>query len=123
MGVFAAISGDNGKLIDIEPMNRHCKYCCRKVKLRKSDPNAFAEWRNSHICKYNYQGSTGGMEMEGGKRVFEYSISKYKLHYTEFLGDGDSKSFLTVRNVYPEIEVKKLECVGHYLPEACGCEI
>ena len=94
-------------------MNRHCKNCCRKEKLRKSDPNAFEEWRNSHIYKYNYQGSAGGMEIEGANRVFECSISKYKRRYTEVLDDGVSKSFLTVKNVYPETEVKKQDYVGH----------
>ena len=51
---------------------------------------------------------------EGEKRVFERSIKKHKLRYVEFLGDGDTKSYVNVKATYPGIEVKKLECFGHY---------
>ena len=54
------------------------------------------------------------MEAEGAKRVFERSIKKHKLKYVEFSGDGDTKSYVNVKDTYPSIEIKKLECVGHY---------
>ena len=43
------------------------------------------------------------------------SIENYNLRYVEFLGDGDSKShnLLVSESVYGDIEVTKLECVGH----------
>ena len=114
-GVFVAISIDNGKVIDIEPMNRHCKPCSMKEGLKKSDPVVYQEWKNSHICRFNYQGSAGGMECEGAKQVFKRSVNEYNLRYTQFLGDGDSKSFLSVQGTYGDnVEIKKLECVGHY---------
>ena len=113
-GVFAAISIDSGKVLDVEPMSRSCKACFLKKDLMKTDPTSYAQWRNSHICKFNYNGSAGGMESEGAKRVFGRSIEKHNLRYVEFLGDGDSKSFLTVKETYPGVRMKKLECVGHY---------
>ena len=54
------------------------------------------------------------MESEGAKRVFERSIKKHKLRYVEFLGDGDTKSYVNVKDIYPGIEIKRLECVGNY---------
>ena len=54
------------------------------------------------------------MEPERAKRVFDRSITKHNLWYVEFLGDGDSKSFTNVKYTYPDLEIKKLECVGHY---------
>ena len=54
------------------------------------------------------------MESEGAKRVFERSIKKHKLRYVEFLGDGDTKSYVNVKDIYPGIEIKRLECVGYY---------
>ena len=54
------------------------------------------------------------MKAEGAKRVFERSIKKHKLKYVEFLGDGDTKSYVNIKDTYPDIEIKKLECVGHY---------
>ena len=53
------------------------------------------------------------MEVTGAKRIFGRSIAKYKLRYTKFYGDGGSKSFPVVKNLYPGIEVSKLEWVGH----------
>ena len=40
-------------------------------------------------------------------------LTKKKLHYIEFYGDGDSKSYTAVSNAYSGIKVNKLECVGH----------
>ena len=71
--------------------------------------------RNSHICKINYVGTAGGMETEGAIRVFQGSIEKHILRYVEYFGDGDSKSYMSVKNVYGGLEKKKkLECMGHY---------
>jgi hypothetical protein len=113
-GVFSVISTVSGKVLDVEVMSRYCKGCSITQGLQKSDPTAYAQWKNSHICKYNYQGSAGGMESEGAKRVFQRSIDNRRLRYIQYLGDGDSKSYMNVKNTYPDIEIEKLECVGHY---------
>nr|XP_047137518.1 uncharacterized protein LOC124814020 [Hydra vulgaris] len=113
-GVFAALSMDSGKVLDVEVMSRVCRGCSLNQKLSEKNPNAYAEWRNSHICKMNYVGSAGRMECEGASRIFQRSIKKHKLQYINFLGDGDSKSYNSVKDVYPNIKVNKLECVGHY---------
>lgn len=62
------------------------------------------------------------MEPVGAKRIWERSEGKNKLRYTEFYGDGDSKSFNTVRSTYTGIHVKKLECVGH-VQKIVGCRL
>ena len=43
------------------------------------------------------------------------SVEKHNLRYTEFYGDGDSKSFTRVKGVYEDdgIEMEKKECIGH----------
>ncbi|GFX42846.1 uncharacterized protein TNCV_5072101 [Trichonephila clavipes] len=43
------------------------------------------------------------------------SETSRKAYYTQYLGDEDSKGFLTIKEakVYGDIEVEKLECVGH----------
>ena len=37
------------------------------------------------------------------------------LRYTQYLGDGDSSSFKKVKemNPYEDVDIEKLECVGH----------
>ena len=107
-GVFKAISIESGKVLDVRPMSRYFKDCNLKKDLKVKNPTAYAEWKNVHICRYNYKGSAGGVEAEGVKRVFERSIKKHKLRYVEFLGDGDTKSYVNVKDTYPGIEFKKL---------------
>ena len=84
-----------------------------KENLKKNNPDAYEKWKSTHTCLHNFNGSSGAMESEGAKRVFERSIENYNLRYVEFL-DGDSKSCSNVKETYPGIEVKKLDGVGHY---------
>ncbi|GFX00025.1 uncharacterized protein TNCV_3080211 [Trichonephila clavipes] len=58
-------------------------------------------------------GSSGSMEALGALRIFERSLIKRGLQYTEYYGDGDSKGFLQVKDIYGENSVTKLECIGH----------
>ena len=97
-GVFAAISIESGKALDVEPMSCYCKGCNLKKDLKVKNPTAYAEWKNAHIYRYNYKGSAEGMEAEGAKRAFARSIKKHKLRYVEFLGDGDTKSYVNVKD-------------------------
>ena len=46
------------------------------------------------------------MEPVAAQRMWNQSVKKNKLRYTEIYGDGDSKSFNTVKNTYADIEVK-----------------
>ena len=112
--VVTAISLDNGKVIDIEVMSRMCKACNIRDEMKERDPIAYANWLETHKCSYTYKGSAPGMEQHGTKEIFERSIDKYNVRYTELLGDGDTKSYTVVKNVYEGISVVKLECIGHY---------
>lgn len=62
-----------------------------------------------------YSGSAPAMEPEGAKHIFKRSVSSHKLQYDELFGDGDSKSFSAVENIYKEeydVVVKEAECDG-----------
>ena len=62
----------------------------------------------------NHEGSSGSMETEGAVRIFNRSIKKNGLRYTNYIGDGDSSAFkLSESNSYPNKPVEKLERVGH----------
>ena len=88
------------------------KGCNFEEKLRTKDPEAYDIWKSARICKLNYKESVGNVEHVGAQRMWNRSVKKNKLRYTEFYGDGDIKSFSTVKNTYADIEVKKIECVG-----------
>lgn len=101
-GVVAAASPTTGKIIDIEVLSNHCTGC----NLKK--PN--------HKCTKNYEGTSGGMESEGAKRMFLRSMGERGVRYTKYLGDGDSKGYKVVCDSKPygeNIAVEKLECIGH----------
>ena len=55
------------------------------------------------------------MEPEGVDRIFRRSVKRHNLRYTEYYGDGDSKSYLKVKDVYQDacVPVEKRECIGH----------
>ncbi|GFX43716.1 uncharacterized protein TNCV_4109961 [Trichonephila clavipes] len=98
-GCVSVISIDTGKILDLEAMTQYCKMCDLNVKCE-------------HVCS-NYKGSSGNMEAVGAFRIFERSLIKRDLQYTEYYGDGDSKGFLQVKDIYGENSVTKLECIGH----------
>ena len=95
---------------------------CFEGAFKKIDPVAFEESKMSHVCKLNHSDSAGNMKHVGAKRIWERSLQKSKLQYTSFCGDGDSKSFSTVKNTCPGITVQNLECVGH-VQKRVGCRL
>ena len=74
-GVFTTISLDDGTIFYVDPMSKFYKGYIVKNDLKQKDPSTYAQWRNSHICNFNYVGTAGGMETEGARRVFQRSTS------------------------------------------------
>ena len=112
-GSFTSISVDTGKIIDTEVMSRYCKGCKSKEKLKNTNKSAYETWRLNHKCRLNHTGSAGAMEVTGAKEIFSRSIKKHGLRYNQYLGDGDSNSYPSIKKIYDGIDVEKLECVGH----------
>ena len=55
------------------------------------------------------------METAGAIKIFESSVKSHSLYYTSFYGDGDSKAYPAVKDIYgPSKPVRKFECTGHY---------
>ena len=82
----------------------------------KVDEKEYNIWNNEHEekCSINYFSTAPNMECTGALRMFERSLSTRGAVYANYYGDGDSKSFQTVRHVFKTVEVKKIECIGHY---------
>ncbi|GBN00997.1 hypothetical protein AVEN_141990-1 [Araneus ventricosus] len=78
-GCVSVISIDTGKILDLEVMTQYCKMCEMKIKC-------------DHEYS-NYKGSSGNMESVRAFRIFQRSVMKRELQYTEYYGDGDSKAF------------------------------
>ena len=80
------------------------------------DSEAYCLWRADHNnCKANFKGSAPAMEPEGTEQMFKGSVETHQLRYSELYGDGDSKSYNQIKDVYlaDGIEVTKKECIGH----------
>ncbi len=114
-GCVTTLSIDTGKCLDVAVLSKVCRGCQRHKE--SDDPKENLVWEAEHKgkCKANYSGSSASMETLGVKKIFGRSQEKYKLQYTEYFGDGDSKGFSEVQDMYSEenVEVVKKECVGH----------
>ena len=112
-GCVTTISVDTGKCIDVEVLSKVC-HGCKKIEKEKDERTKdVREAEHAGKCKANFQGSAPAMETEGVARIFARSEELHSLQYTEFFGDGDSKAYLGVENIYDNVHVEKKECVGH----------
>ena len=68
-----------------------------------------------HNCYINYTGSSNSMEVEAAKQIWSRSIVRNKMHYTNMLGDGDSKTYSAIKEMMPygDITIERDECVNH----------
>ncbi|GFW49147.1 uncharacterized protein TNCV_3924541 [Trichonephila clavipes] len=103
-GCVNCISIDTRKIFDIEIMSHFCRICSKKTKVSDA---AF----NAYVC-CNHMGSASSMETVGAYRIFERSENHRKLQYSDKYGDGDSKAYESVKNMYAPHAVNKLECIG-----------
>ena len=103
------ISVDTAKCLDYKVMskNAHFARCGRVVKIQMRGEGGWGEGtdayekfvnviRDSHECSINHDNSAGSMEAKGVVECFSISVEKYNLQYTEYLGEGDSKSYKEV---------------------------
>ena len=85
----------------------------RKIAERQDE---YGNWmsRDKPNCNCNYIGSSQGMEAEAAKRIWGRSLEKH-LSYSTFIGDGDSKSFLTLSELdpYHPLKIHKEECLSY----------
>ena len=114
-GCVTTISMDTGKILDVEPLSKVCNTCKKHEKKPQTSETASLKADHEQKCKANYKGSAPAMEPEGALRIFKRSVKSNKLRYSEFYGDGDSKSYAAVKDVYKEdnVTITKKECVGH----------
>lgn len=116
VGLTSLIGKYSGKVLDIFIS---CKRCTACEQAKKSmNPTEFLIWSKSEHaenCDINYEGSNGGMEVQGVLEIFKRSIDLHRVKYAYYIGDGDSKTFtnLLSSNPYVDFVVQKLECVLH----------
>ena len=86
-GIVSCIERENNKIIYVEVKTKKCKSCVFWEK--KKDSPKYLEWKETHICNINHQGSASAMETAGTLDIFNRSIEKRNLRYTTYIGDGE----------------------------------
>ncbi|GBM19685.1 hypothetical protein AVEN_199854-1 [Araneus ventricosus] len=116
IGVCTIIGADTGKVMDVEVLSKACKGCSRWKGPRLG--SAFQKWhaRHSQVCTKNHIGSSGKMAGDGMVKLFQRSESERGVRYLNYIGDGDSSTFLSISACHPygeNVPLSKVECVGH----------
>jgi len=115
-GLTTLIGYYSGKVIDFIVKSGYCHACA--VHKEKYDDDEFSQWFETHqdTCSSNHEGSAGKMEVDSIVEMFLRSEEKHGVKYTDYIGDGDSKTFTGLLKVNPygeDFPIIKNECVGH----------
>ncbi|GFX66906.1 uncharacterized protein TNCV_999451 [Trichonephila clavipes] len=116
IGVCTVIGAETGKVLDREVLSSFCKGCdsYKGVKFGIK----YNKWQRAHkiSCRKNYSGSAGKMEVDGMLRIFNRSEKLHNMKYSNYIGDGDTKTFNALSENKPYGDdhlIQKIECVGH----------
>ena len=96
-GVVIAVS--KGKCLDVIVLSKHCRQCL--IWGGKKGTTEYPNWKVAHNCKINHRKSSGTMESSGAIDIFQQSVSRKKLVYNEYLGNGDTASYKEIVNSKP----------------------
>ncbi|GFY15353.1 uncharacterized protein TNCV_1571641 [Trichonephila clavipes] len=133
IGVCALIGADCGKVLDMEVMSSYCKGCDsdkgsklgpkysaflakHHIFCRKNHSRSAGKMEHHIFCRKNHSRSAGKMEVCGMQKTFLRSEQKHGLKYQRYIGDGDSKTFLSIAEKEPygdSVPIVKIECGGH----------
>lgn len=86
---------------------------------KTNTPAEFEIWyeaQHKEECNANYEGSFGGMEVQGIIEMFKNSVNLQNAKYSHYIGDGDSKTFTNLSAAQPYGEnfvITTLQCVLH----------
>ena len=100
-----------GRLIDFE-LTQKCTRCGEK-----SD-----DFSDNGNCVYGlFHGSPGAMEIHNAIVLLKRS-TLWGFRYTEYVSDGDAKVLPHLRraNIYPDVELSKIECGNHLVKRGCS---
>ena len=113
--VVSVINVETGKVIDYRVLTKKCAQCTSWESRRRTEEFDNFMSFHSEECLIDHKGSAGGMESKGKVECFVSSLDKYNLRYTEYLGDGGTKSYhdIVSSKPYDDIPVMKLKCNGH----------
>ncbi|GFT10629.1 uncharacterized protein TNCV_1943621 [Trichonephila clavipes] len=98
-------------------MSKRCGECEQTKFALEEDSSKFRTWYEEHedVCRATHVGTSGASEVNAAVKLWERS-ENIGFRYTTMLSDGDSKSFLELKemNVYgSETQIKKKNVSSH----------
>ncbi|GFW50689.1 uncharacterized protein TNCV_2889911 [Trichonephila clavipes] len=106
--------------------NQIMKVCSHTYVAERRDKNVCASsnkisgyqtsLKSNLVKKKLFCGSAGKMEVDGMLRIFNRSEKLHNLKYSNYIGDGDTKTFNALSENKPygdDYLIQKIECVGH----------
>lgn len=109
-GVVTITSVETGKVLDCHVLSKYCQGC----QLAQGNEERLKKHESE--CELNYEGNSGGMEVEGARSIFCRSLANRGVRYVTYLGDGDCKGHSAVSEAHPygpDVDIVKAECIGH----------
>ena len=89
----------------------------RNAEYKASDPGRSETWYASHPqVSLKLSRICPNTEVRA-VNISQRSIEKHCIYFTAFYGDGDSRTYYAVENIYgdnDDSKVIKYECIGHY---------
>lgn len=77
----------------------------------------YKEWAqsNANECQINHEGSSDEMNVDAIVEMFSRSEELYNVKYSNYIGDGDSKTFKSVvgSQLFKDFTRCKKECINH----------
>ncbi|XP_063892162.1 uncharacterized protein LOC135116586 [Helicoverpa armigera] len=112
-GVGAIVGMHSKKVLYYGVKNKFCNICAR-AENKGALPR-------KHACFKNFQGPSTAIEAVVITEGFKKSIGMHGLIYHQFIADGDSSTYASIRNArpYDNITVGKIECKNHLLRNYC----
>ncbi|XP_045134439.1 uncharacterized protein LOC123518003 [Portunus trituberculatus] len=125
VGMSVMIEVHTSFIIDYEILSKYCHGCTLKknqLKKKSVTEEEYNTWKTKHdaegSCAINYDGPSGGMEVEAARRLFARSRD-LKFEYENLVSDGDANSYKAVlamnngNGPYQHTQVTKIECINH----------
>ena len=117
-GFGAVIDSHSGKFLDYGVFQRVCKKCCNCSDERKvSFPEEYESFKEQHSdCTINFTGTSQAIDGAIAVDLWKRSVTRNRLVYSTYIGDGDSYSFKRVEESDPyegHKPIRKEECLGH----------
>lgn len=114
-GISSVIGYYTGKIVDVAMRSSYCKSCAQMNP--KKGTIEYDDWlqKHSEVCRINHNNSSGQMEVDGIKEMFQRSESLHNVKYINYIGDGDTKTYKNICDAKPygDVMIVKKECINH----------